>query len=414
MNWTTKADVLTKLRKRWTSGEFLTAFAGDRGWEPLHIPLRAPQARDIGANFAAVREWVRAWRAEGDSPLRVEFGPVGGRLIGVNELPRRVWIDDYPSLWAVLGVTAEVDRFMRHVEHTRAVAPRLVDWVISHPHTVLAFTDETWRAVVDTVLWIDALADRAVYVRQVDVPGVDTKFIEANRSVIAALLDLQLDESRVDRRYPAAKFAARYGFLRKPRYVRYRWLTPARTTSGFSELTVRADELLPLAVSRVFVVENEITYLAFPEVEDAIAIFGGGYAVTSLDEVTWLRGLPLVYWGDLDTHGFAILDALRRRFPNAESMLMDRATLLDHESHWAREDKPVNSVLPALTPAEAALYRDLVEGTFGESVRLEQERIRYSAISAALGALGSGHADRSHQVHDVDPQPLGELGDFRR
>lgn len=105
--------------------------------------------------------------------------------------------------------------------------------------------------------------------------------------------------------------------------------------------------------------------------------------------MTWLHGLPLVYWGDLDTHGFAILDALRRRFPHAESMLMDRNTLLDHESQWVREEKPVSGVLHTLTPAEAALYRDLVEGTFGESVRLEQERIRYSAISGALGALGS-------------------------
>ncbi|MFI9812555.1 Wadjet anti-phage system protein JetD domain-containing protein [Saccharothrix variisporea] len=71
-------------------------------------------------------------------------------------------------------------------------------------------------------------------------------------------------------------------------------------------------------------------------------------------------------------------------------------------------------MLRALTPGEAALYRDLVEGAFGESVRLEQERIRYSAISAALGALGSGRADRGHQVREVDPQPVGEVDHLRR
>ena len=40
--------------------------------------------------------------------------------------------------------------------------------------------------------------------------------------------------------------------------------------------------------------------------------------------------LDLVYWGDLDTHGFAILNRLRECFPHARSMLMDRATLLAH------------------------------------------------------------------------------------
>lgn len=42
-------------------------------------------------------------------------------------------------------------------------------------------------------------------------------------------------------------------------------------------------------------------------------------------------------WGDIDTHGFAILDRLRRHFPQVRSMLMDRATLLAHEGQWVTE-----------------------------------------------------------------------------
>ncbi len=77
-------------------------------------------------------------------------------------------------------------------------------------------------------------------------------------------------------------------------------------------------------------VENEITYLAFPLPGDAIVIFGGGYAVDVLEPLGWLTGLDLIYWGDIDTHGFAILNRLRHRFGHARSMLMDRATLLAH------------------------------------------------------------------------------------
>jgi hypothetical protein len=132
------------------------------------------------------------------------------------------------------------------------------------------------------------------------------------------------------------------------------------------------------------VVENEITYLAFPLPGAAVVIFGGGYAVDVLEPLGWLTDLDLVYWGDIDTHGFAILNRLRHRFGNARSMLMDRATLLGHRGQWVTEPRPTAAVLDLLDAEEAEFYRDLVEGVFGPSVRLEQERIRFAAIERAL------------------------------
>ncbi len=37
-----------------------------------------------------------------------------------------------------------------------------------------------------------------------------------------------------------------------------------------------------------------------------------------------------------------------------------------------------------LEPEELALYRDLVEGMYGYSLRLEQERVRFSVLAEAL------------------------------
>ncbi len=134
----------------------------------------------------------------------------------------------------------------------------------------------------------------------------------------------------------------------------------------------------------VYVIENEVTYLAFPASENAMVIFGGGYAVSSLERLPWLTGTGLVYWGDIDTHGFAILDRLRRRFPHARSMLMDRGTLLAHRSQWVTEPSQVVTPLDLLDPDEASLYRDLADGALGPAVRLEQERVRFSALEQAL------------------------------
>jgi len=163
-------------------------------------------------------------------------------------------------------------------------------------------------------------------------------------------------------------------------------LRTAVAAAPYTELTVRADELTaaPPGVTQAYIVENEVTCLAFPLAPGMMVIFGGGYAVNVLTKLDWLAPLDLAYWGDLDTHGFAILNRLRHSFPHARSILMDRETLLAHQSQWVPEPTPTRAVLARLTPAEQHLYQALVVGTFGPAVRLEQERVSFAWLEQAL------------------------------
>jgi hypothetical protein len=202
--------------------------------------------------------------------------------------------------------------------------------------------------------------------------------------VLTDLLDQQLDSDRIEQE--SRDFEARFRFRRKPAYVRFR---RGRLSDGdFSELTVRADELTvpPPGTARVYIVENEVTYLAFPLPADALVILGGGYAVPVLESLAWLTDLDIIYWGDIDTHGFAILNRLRHHVRHARSILMDRPTLLAHREQWVREPTPTAVTLDLLDAAEQSLYRDLTTGEFGPAVRLEQERISFASIEQALAA----------------------------
>jgi hypothetical protein len=209
---------------------------------------------------------------------------------------------------------------------------------------------------------------------------VDTKFIENHRGLLSDLLDRQLPAERIDRTRPRADFAGRHGFRGKPEYVRVR-LPPDRS-GPFSEISVRVEELAhsPLSAQTVVVVENEITYLALPARPATAVMLGGGYALRRLSLLTWLADRDVVYWGDIDTHGFAILDRLRAWLPHTRSLLMDEATLLAHASQWVREAAPTREPLTRLTPEESALYADLVDDVHGQAVRLEQERVRLSLL----------------------------------
>lgn len=85
----------------------------------------------------------------------------------------------------------------------------------------------------------------------------------------------------------------------------------------------------------------------------------------------------MLYWGDLDTHGFRILDQLRAVHPQVVSVLMDESTLLAHRDPWVTEPVPSKVSLSRLTAEESGLYHRLRAGAFGSDVRLEQELIRW-------------------------------------
>lgn len=92
------------------------------------------------------------------------------------------------------------------------------------------------------------------------------------------------------------------------------------------------------------------------------------------------------YWGDIDTHGFAILSRLRTHLPHTRSLLMDRDTLLAHRAHWSEEplDGRCTHELPSLKEEEDALFDDLRCDRLGVRVRLEQERIGYPRVREAV------------------------------
>ena len=376
--WTCPADVRTAARKKWDSGALLTRFAAGQDWEPFSVPIRGPSARQIGDRLAEVRQWAAEWAQAARGPLRVEYKQVGGRHFGVNSIPCRAGLDGYDEAWALLKVGSDVRRLTELIEAARGT--RLIPWLTGHPMRALRLAGE-WHKLLATVCWIEERQAPGMYLRQVDVPGVDTKFIERHKGVLTELLDAQLDPSRVEAAAP--DFAGRFGFLRRPGYVRFRVAGGYR---GFSELSVRTDEFTaaPEGVTHAYVIENEITYLAFPVPAAAMAILGGGYAVPVLEPLGWLAGLDVVYWGDIDTHGFAILDRLRRNLPHARSMLMDRATLVAHREHWATEPAPTAAALDRLDERESVLYADLVSNAYAPSVRLEQERVSFSAVEKAV------------------------------
>lgn len=144
-----------------------------------------------------------------------------------------------------------------------------------------------------------------------------------------------------------------------------------------ARIPAEAFSTLRLPVSSVVVTENLVNFLALPERPGMLALFGAGYGFSSLRDAAWLQRCDVLYWGDLDTHGFRILDQLRAVHPHVSSVLMDEETLLAHREAWSVEPSPSKAGLSRLNPEEAKVYEALGNDSYGNGVRLEQELIRW-------------------------------------
>lgn len=387
MSWTTATDLRQQVRKLWERGELLAALAGAEAAFPRRLVLKCPSSADITGHFEAVREWAAGLSAL--THCRIETRNVAHRVFGNNRLPQAAWLDSVDDALAMIGKQRDAAQFLQMLDYSRQHVPALLPWLARKPMRALELAD-SWPALLAVVTWLAANPRPGIYLRQVDIPGIHSKFIEANRGVLTELLDLGLASEAIDTSYAGvAQFARRYGFREKPLRLRFRMLDPALAilpSQGAADISLDAASfgMLTPPVQRVFVTENEINYLAFPSVRHSMVVFGAGYGWEVLAQAAWLRQVSLIYWGDIDTHGFAILNQLRARFGHVESVLMDHATLMAHPHAWGEEDAPIRHDLPLLMPDEQAVYDTLRDNAIRANLRLEQEKVSFKWLSARL------------------------------
>lgn len=402
MSWTNSADLRAQVQKLWDKGDLLAELVPVQSPDapattfPRRLRLTGPSSAELADRFDEVRAWMAALRqavAGGDTRgYRLVLREFRHRVLGNNAVPEEVWLDSLDDALAVLGKQRDAKRFTGLVQLTCAQQPTLLPWLAKRPLNALALAD-AWARLLQVVAWLQAHPRPGIYLRQVDLAGVDSKFIEANRGVLIELLDLALPPAAIDRTAAGAgQFCPRYGFKDKPLRIRFRLLdsaTPRLLPMCDADISLtQADfERLDPPVRCVFITENEVNFLAFPPLADSMVIFGAGYGFEALAGAQWLHRRRLYYWGDIDTHGFAILDQLRAHFPHADSLLMDRDTLMAHTTQWGHEPQSTLRELPRLTTDEAALLDDLRSNRLGQAVRLEQERVGFGHVQQALARL---------------------------
>jgi hypothetical protein len=356
-------------RFRQRSRNWLT---GEDTW-PLRLPLGVPSEREASAHLARVQAWQTRW-ADWRGPGSVHWCERRWPGLGTQRLPESVTFGSPEAVAALVGHAEVWSRAGRRRDALAAGWPRLRELAAASTDVLMDWDDPDFERLVALLGWLEAHPRSGLYPRQIPVSGLDSKWLETRRRTLTTWLRALLVAAEGGDLHELA------GLRRPPPVLRMRVLDPELRghLGGLGDIQAPVPELaaLTLPVRRVFIIENLQTGLAFEPVPRGVLFMGQGYAVEPFAELPWLRDVPCHYWGDLDTHGFAILDRLRLHLPHVQSLLMDEDTLMAHQSLWVHEAKPASvSQLPRLDDTEHRLFAALRENRWGVGVRLEQERI---------------------------------------
>ena len=326
---------------------------------PMTVRLGNPSEAVVAAHRSTVEAWVRAWQVSG---LDVRWEERQWPSLGRQPLPVSVTLDGAEAIAAAGGATARWRTAQQRLARLQTFddGPLWSDVLSNSFRHWNALADKDFDRLVAVLNWLQQNPNSGLLIRQLPILGVDTKWLGAHRAAVTSLaVPLGIPE---------------HLGLRERELLRAIAILDPALRQGLPRLLAASDPALAalnLMPPRVLVVENLQTLEALPDLPNTVAVFGWGGHALAVADFPWVRGAKQVlYWGDLDTDGFAILARFRARRA-CESLLMDRATLADWRDlalpHPASE--PVDTHLLTQEELEALAFLR------SEHLRLEQERI---------------------------------------
>ncbi len=368
-------EEIRKKANRLYESKFLAACLKNEPFFPLDIPGDKGNSTDAySKRFDELSLLLNNEKSKLGYGYTVRLKAVRTRKQGEQSIPDRIYFETESDFLRFLRKGKEFKAFEDAVSTIRDSLPELNEWMIRNPMQIIRHLDK-WGDLVKVCRYFRQHPMPGMYIRELLI-DVHTKFIEQNKGILKRLLDEVLPDTMMNTE--EKDFEKRFGLRYKEDLIRMRILDPQVAqdiVNGIMDISVPLSEFasLNLHCRNVFIVENKMNVLTFPVLPGSVVIWGGGFGVENLCGIRWLEDKHLVYWGDIDTHGFCILSLLRSHFPQTVSMMMDIETFDKFEEFAVKGTACNTKKLNYLTNEENDLFLMLLNRR--ERNRLEQERI---------------------------------------
>lgn len=331
-----------------------------------------------------IEELYRCSKNQTGTGYQVQTAGRNFRRTGSHELPDAIVFETIEDYIVFTGYKKEWNVFVANYNIIKSKIPLLQNWALQN---CLWLTNKNvnWNDVLKVCQYFLETPRPNLYLRQLPIE-IHTKFIEGNNVLIQSLLDYLIPDHI--RSVVQKRFAERYFLKYDEPLIRIRLLDTQPTNFGnFSDISIPLSdfEKLDLPVRNVLITENKMNFLALPAITSTIAVWsGGGFNVSYLRNVAGLAEKRILYWGDIDEHGFQILHQLRSYYPNTQSIMMDHKTF-EHFSDFAVVGtRNKSEQLSLLNEEEYQFFKQL---KMMDKNRLEQEKISQRYVEEYLKSL---------------------------
>ena len=358
---------------------FLRSVTERQAFEPIVIVGNKKPNDDTAQFEKELTELIAHSKEKKGYGYSIEYQKVKTRKHGEQDIPVSISFLTEQDFLKYIGKEQDTAGFRKDVERILSAFPELVEWVCRFPNKVLD-NHRVWDDVLKVCIYFKGNPKPQLYIRELPIQ-VDTKFIERNKGIIKELLDIIIAKSVNP---DETRFETRFNLRHDEPVVRFRVLDKTLSQalfSGIDDMSIPISKFreTEIPVETVYIVENKMNMLTFPPIHKSIVVWGHGFGVDLLKDVMWLRSKKILYWGDLDVHGFQILSELRSHFSQVESFLMDRETFNRFYEDGIGAETNVEKML-LLTPEEKEMFDFLRGGNY----RLEQEKIPFEYASSKI------------------------------
>ena len=346
-------ELKKKLIKKFISGELIKKYYEND--LPLIYKRKKPSEK----------EFLKEYKSYDYDNKFALFEEVNYKGIGHQKVLRGVKFKNFYELVEFIGKKKEFLKFEKFLFKDKD----LISFLKQNPKILLDNLD-IWDKVLAFKEFFKNNPKPNIYIRELPIIGVDTKFIQTHKKIIDKIL-MQVCE--YDKNITSL---ANYGFEKKY-FLKYPKERIRLKNKEWDDIEINIDDLKKFNEKKLFIIENLQTYLAFPRVKDYLVVYGGGF------KAGVLKGLEYeaIYWGDIDKAGFAILSMVRG-YMNTKSFLMDLKTFKQFEDLSVLDNvQNYNGLNLTSEEFECLNYIKKV------NKRLEQERIPFDYVLKELVSL---------------------------
>lgn len=366
----TANEIFRKVAKKYPF--FLRSVVAGDSFVRMSIPCDKKPSKDLAEYDSELKNILSQSKEKKGFGYSILWQNVKSKTLGEQDLPKEIYFETEIDFLRFLRKESEVAQFRNDIDSILTTFPILKDWCGKYPLKVVENSIQ-WTDILKVLNYFQKNPCPNLYIRELPIK-VHTKFIEQNKGLLRELLDIiisdfvNIDESR---------FEARYNLKFEEPIVRFRILDKAFSYKYFSgaddiSLPISQFKNIDIPLDVVYIVENKMNMLTFPNMANSIVMWGQGFGVDIMKDVEWMKAKKIYYWGDLDVHGFQILSEIRTHFNQVESFLMDSDTFDKFFEGDKGSETNVEKEL-CLTLEEKRMFQNLKES----NLRLEQEKIPF-------------------------------------